>query len=238
MLDIFKELKTVPDSVAVIMDGNGRWAKRRLMPRSMGHRAGMERVKDIVRWSSDIGIKALTLYAFSTENWKRPKEEVSVLMSLLIEYLKKELAELLSENVRFKVIGIDEGLPKEVLAILRDSEDATKNNTGLHLNVAVNYGGRREITDAVKSIIDDVKNGKISDVDEQTISDHLYTAGEPDPDLVIRTSGELRISNFLLYQIAYSEFYFTDVSWPDFDEKEYFKALKEYEKRQRRFGAV
>lgn len=238
MLDIFKELKTVPNSVAVIMDGNGRWAKRRLMPRSMGHRAGMERVKDIVRWSSDIGVKALTLYAFSTENWKRPKEEVSVLMSLLIEYLKKELAELLSENVRFKVIGIDEGLPKEVLAILRDSEDATKNNTGLHLNVAVNYGGRREITDAVKSIIDDVKNGKISDVDEQTISDHLYTADEPDPDLVIRTSGELRISNFLLYQIAYSEFYFTDVSWPDFDEKEYFKALKEYEKRHRRFGAV
>jgi len=238
MLDIFKELKDIPRSVAVIMDGNGRWAKKRLMPRSMGHRAGMERVKDIVRWSSDIGVEALTLYAFSTENWKRPKEEVNVLMSLLIEYLKKELAELLSENVRFKVIGIDDGMPKEVLAILRDSEEATKNNTGLHLNVAVNYGGRRELTDAVKGIVEDVKNGKISDVDEHTISDYLYTAGEPDPDLVIRTSGELRLSNFLLYQIAYSELYFTDVSWPDFDENEYFKALKEYEKRQRRFGAV
>ena len=228
----------LPSHVAIIMDGNGRWAKKRLMPRSFGHRAGMENVTRIVRFCSDIGISALTLYAFSTENWKRPKDEVNVLMSLLIEYLRRELDELNREGVVFKVIGDMEGLPGEVRKVLRNAEQVTGENQGLKLVVAVNYGSRAELIQAVRRTAEQLRDGVIDAVDEAAFSANLETAGLPDPDLVIRTSGEQRISNFLLYQIAYSELYFTDVMWPDFREEELVKALRVYEKRNRRFGGI
>jgi len=228
----------LPKHVAIIMDGNGRWAKKRMLPRSFGHRAGVEKVKEIVRLSSDMGISALTLYAFSTENWKRPKEEVSVLMSLLTEYLRKELEELLEEGVRFCPIGLLEGLPGEVRDVLQEAAERTKKNTGLALCVAVNYGARAEIIRAARMAAEELMAGRIDRVDGQALEKHLYTAGLPDPDLVIRTSGEQRLSNFLLYQVAYAEFYFTDVFWPDFGEKEYFQALSQFAERSRRFGSL
>lgn len=228
----------LPKHVAIIMDGNGRWAKKRLMPRSFGHRAGMENVTRIVRFCSDLGIHALTLYAFSTENWKRPKDEVNVLMSLLIEYLRKELNELHKEGVVFKVIGDMNGLPNEVQKVLKNAENVTRDNAGLNLIVAVNYGSRAEILDAVRKTAEQLRDGAIDCIDEKVFESNLQTAGVEDPDLVIRTSGEQRISNFLLYQMAYSELYFTDVMWPDFREEELLKALREYERRNRRFGGI
>lgn len=226
----------LPVHVAVIMDGNGRWAKKRGLPRAAGHRAGVERVRTIVRMSSDIGIKHLTLYAFSTENWKRPSQEVSTLMGLLLEYLRKELDELHRENVRILTFGDLSKLPAEVVSEIERAKETTKNNTGLTLNMAVNYGGRQEIVRAVKKAVSENKDIEL--INEEYISSLLDTFGQPDPDLLIRTSGEARISNFLLYQTAYAELYFTDTLWPDFDEEEYAKALKSFAGRERRFGAV
>jgi len=235
------DLSKLPDHVAIIMDGNGRWAKKRGLPRIMGHKAGVETIKRIVRLSSDLGIKYLTLYAFSTENWKRPKDEVSFLMRLLIEYLNKELKELHDENVKVNAIGRISELPQAAYECLLNAMAYTSGNTGLVLNLALNYGGRMEIVDAVNNIIKDINDGKLqrnSSIDQNIFISYLYTASMPDPDLLIRTSGEMRISNFLLYQIAYTEMYFTDVYWPDFSDEEYLKALIDYQKRQRRYGAI
>ncbi len=226
----------LPVHVAIIMDGNGRWAKKRGLPRAAGHRAGVERVRTIIRMSSDIGIKYLTLFAFSTENWKRPDDEVSVLMGLLLEYLKKELAELHEKNVRIMTLGDLSKLPKEVKDEIERAKRTTKDNTGLTVNMAVNYGGRQEIVDALKKAVSEGKSA--GEIDEKYVSSLLSTAGQPDPDLIIRTSGETRISNFLLYQMAYAEFYFPDKLWPDFDEAEYRKALDVFVSRDRRFGGV
>jgi undecaprenyl diphosphate synthase len=234
------DLNKLPVHVAVIMDGNGRWAKKRFLPRAAGHRAGMYKVKTIIRMSSDIGIKHLTLYAFSTENWKRPKEEVGALMSLLIEFLQKELDEMHERGVVFRTIGDISKLPQAVIDVLENAKQKTRNNTGLALNIALNYGSRIEIANAVKQIAAEVKAGTlaIEDITQDTVSGHLETAGQPDPDFMIRTSGEERLSNYLLYQLAYAEFYFTPVYWPDFDEHEYEKALLEYQNRQRRYGGL
>lgn len=230
----------IPAHVGIIMDGNGRWAKKRGMPRVFGHRAGMENVKKIIRHSSDLGVKVLTLYAFSTENWKRPFEEVSAIMGLLVEYLVKELDEMHKNGVVVRTIGDISKLPENAKKCLFDSMEKTKNNEGLILNLALNYGSRAEILRAVQKISGEVKEGKINpeDITEEMISKNLDTGTVPDPDFIIRTSGEERISNFLLWQIAYSEFYFTDVFWPDFDEKEYEKALLEYQNRKRRYGGI
>jgi len=234
------DLGALPVHVAIIMDGNGRWAKKRLLPRVAGHRAGMYKVKDIIRMSSDIGIRYLTLYAFSTENWKRPKDEVGALMGLLIEFLTRELAELHEKNVVFRTIGDISRLPDEVVAVLENAKETTKNNTGMTLNIALNYGSRIEIAEAVKVIAQEAVDGtlRVDEISEQTVADHLYTAGQPDPDFMIRTSGEERLSNYLLYQLAYAEFYFTNTFWPDFDEAEYEKALVEFQSRQRRYGGL
>lgn len=234
------DLNKLPVHVAIIMDGNGRWAKKRFLPRAAGHRAGMYKVKTIIRMSSDIGIKHLTLYAFSTENWKRPKEEVGALMSLLIEFLQKELDEMHERGVVFRTIGDISKLPQAVIDVLENAKQKTRNNTGLTLNIALNYGSRIEIANATKQIAAEVKAGTlaIEDITQDTISGHLETAGQPDPDFMIRTSGEERLSNYLLYQLAYAEFYFTPVYWPDFDEREYEIALLEYQNRQRRYGGL
>ncbi len=237
-VDIYAGIDTerLPSHVAVIMDGNGRWAKKKGLPRAAGHRAGVERVRTIIRMSSDIGIKYLTLFAFSTENWKRPSQEVSILMNLLLEYLKEELAELHEKNVRIQTLGDLSKLPDEVAAEIDRAKKTTKDNTGLTVNMAINYGGRQEIAEAVRMA---VRNGiSPEDIDEEYVSSLLFTSGQPDPDLIIRTSGETRVSNFLLYQMAYAELYFTNAHWPDFDELEYKKALDVFAARERRFGGI
>lgn len=228
---------SIPGHVAIIMDGNGRWAKARHMPRTYGHKKGAERVKEIVRLSSDLGVNTLTLYAFSTENWKRPKEEVGLLMGLIIEYLRKELRELWEENVRFYSIGDRDALPSEVRAVIEESEAETKENTGLNLVVAINYGGQDELVQAAKRLAEDFKAGK-TELNQQAFEDRFYTAGLPAVDYVIRTSGELRMSNFLPYQAAYAELCFTQTLWPDFDAEQYVQALREYAGRNRRFGGI
>ncbi len=228
--------KNLPKHVAVIMDGNGRWAKAKGLPRSAGHRAGVERVRTIIRMSSDIGIRYLTLYAFSTENWKRPADEVGVLMKLLVEYLAKELAELHEKNVRIKTLGDISALPESVAAEITRAVQTTLSNTGLTVNMAINYGGRQEIISAIKAAVREAKAQKC--IDESYVSSLLSTAGQPDPDLLVRTSGEQRISNFLLYQLAYAELYFTQTLWPDFDEHQYAKALDCYANRHRRYGGL
>ena len=236
----FIDKEKLPNHVAIIMDGNGRWAKKRLLPRSAGHRAGMHKVKDIIRFSSDIGVSYLTLYAFSTENWKRPKTEIGVLMNLLIEFLTKELKELNEKNVIFKTLGDISMLPEAVNDVLNNAVETTKNNSGMTLNIALNYGSRSEIVRAVQRICSDIQDGNIKteDITENLISDYLETANQPDPDLLIRTSGEERLSNYLLYQLAYSELYFTPTLWPDFDETEYEKALADFQNRTRRYGGL
>ncbi len=226
----------LPVHVAVIMDGNGRWAKKRGLPRGAGHRAGVERVRTIIRMSSDIGIRHLTMYAFSTENWKRPEGEVSTLMKLLLEYLRQELDELHEKNVRILTLGDLGRLPDEVRSEIDRARETTKDNTGLTVNFAINYGARQEIVAAVRAAMQSGKSPEA--VDDDYFSSLLGTAGQPDPDLMIRTSGEWRISNFLLYQLAYTELYFTDIYWPDFDEEAYAKALKYFENRDRRYGGV
>ncbi|MBE3553067.1 MAG: isoprenyl transferase [Kyrpidia tusciae] len=230
----------LPRHVAIIMDGNGRWAHRRGLPRVAGHRAGMKAVKEVTRAADEIGIQVLTLYAFSTENWKRPPEEVDYLMRLPQEFLDRELQELDEHGVRVRLIGETDGLPPHTLRAVEAAMGRTRNNTGLILNFALNYGARAELVNAVRSIARRVQDGELGpeDVDEATISAALQTRDLPDPDLLIRTSGELRISNFLLWQIAYSELWFTDVLWPDFTREHLFEAVRAYQSRKRRFGGV
>ena len=235
-----QEVKNLPKHVAIIMDGNGRWARQRGLPRIEGHRMGMESVRETVRVSNKLGIKYLTLYAFSSENWARPRVEVTALMRLLGFYLQKELAELDKNNVRLAAIGRLHELPTSARQQLDKAIATLRDNTGLTLVLALSYGGRAEIVDAVREIAREIKTGQIdvADVNEKCVSDHLYTAGIPDPDLLIRTSGELRVSNFLLWQISYAEIYVTETLWPDFSKAEYLKALDDYGNRQRRFGRV
>jgi len=230
----------LPRHVAIIMDGNGRWAQRRGLPRTMGHYSGMERVRSVVRATSDAGIPYLTLYAFSTENWKRPKEEVSFLMDLLRDSLRKELDEMHKNNVRILTMGQVESLPAQVWEVIRDAREKTKDNTGLTLCVGINYGSHAEICEAACKLARQYKEGIIPEVTPEAFENLLETRAMdiPDPDLMIRTSGEMRLSNYLLYQLAYAELYFTDVCWPEFDDKEYLAALKEFARRTRRFGAL
>jgi undecaprenyl diphosphate synthase len=230
----------MPRHVAIIMDGNGRWAKIRKMNRVAGHRAGIESVRDIVEASVEINLEVLTLYAFSAQNWERPKKEVNTLMSLLVRYLKKEIPEMMENNIRLMAIGALDGLPRDVQDMLAFALEKTKQNKGLILNLALNYGGQTEICHAVKQIAKKVENGQIhaDQIDEKFFSQHLYTTGLPEPDLLIRTSGEMRISNFLLWQLAYAEFWITQTLWPDFRRAEFFRALIDYQKRERRFGRV
>ena len=235
-----KKLEKIPTHVAIIMDGNGRWAKKRNMPRVKGHYEGMQTVKKITKYASKLGIQYLTLYAFSTENWARPKEEVSYLMDLPEKMFTSFMPELMENNVKVEVIGVVEKLPENTRKAVEDAVEQTKNNTGLKLIFALNYGSKDEIVTAVKRIAQGAANNeyKVEEIDEQLISDNLFTKSTPDPDLLIRTSGEQRISNFLLWQIAYSEFIFTKVAWPDFVEEELYKALLEYQSRDRRFGGL
>ncbi|MDD5347365.1 MAG: isoprenyl transferase [Candidatus Omnitrophica bacterium] len=229
-----------PSHVAIIMDGNGRWAEERHLPRAAGHREGTMRVKEIVRASGELGIKVLTLFAFSTENWSRPKKEVDMLMRYFDSFLDREVAGLHKNNVKFTVIGRGRPLPDHLLDKIRSAEQKTKKNTGLVLVLAVNYGARQELIDAVKKMCAQFESGDLdfSDLDEQKFNDYLYTRGLPDPDLLIRTSGEQRISNFLLWQLSYTELYFTRTYWPDFHRRDLELAVKEYRRRQRRFGGA
>ena len=231
------DLKRVPAHVAVIMDGNGRWAQGRNLPRIEGHRAGIKSVQEIVETSARMGVQVLTLYAFSKENWKRPKREVSAVFRILEQYLKKEYKIMLENNLRLRVLGQREGLPDGVLKELDRVERMTLDNSRMIVALALNYGGRTEILDAVKSILADDRLAP-ADIDEGLFSGRLYTAGLPDPDLVIRTSGEMRVSNFLLWQIAYAEIWTTPTYWPDFRRRDFFQAVLEYQKRERRFGDV
>ncbi len=230
----------IPAHVAIIMDGNGRWAKARRLPRIMGHREGMKSVRAVVELARKIGIKVLTLYAFSKENWQRPKDEVSFLMRLLSEYLQKEVDELHEKDIQIRAIGEIELLPKEVYQLLCQAMEKTKANRGMILNLALSYGGRAEIAHAAKEIAKACLAGRLKpeDIDENLFAHYLYTRDLPDPDFLIRTSGELRLSNFLLYQCAYTELYFTSTLWPDFREKEFLEALKDYQRRERRFGKI
>lgn len=234
------DLNRVPNHIAIIMDGNGRWAKKKFLPRAAGHKAGVETIRTVLRECKKLNVKYVTLYAFSTENWKRPKLEVDTLMNLLSTYLKNEVATLHKENVKLTAIGDIDNLPSQCVIELNKAIELTKNNTGCNLNLALNYGGRLDIKNALVDIVKDVKDGKINidEIDENTISNHLSTKCIPDPDLVIRTSGEERLSNFLLWEVAYAEFYFTNVHWPDFDEKELQKAIFTYQNRDRRFGGI
>jgi undecaprenyl diphosphate synthase len=227
----------LPAHIAIIMDGNGRWAKRRSLPRVAGHRAGIEPVRVTVETCARLGLRALTLYAFSVENWKRPRAEVDMLWRLLRLYLRAELPDMARNDIRFQAIGRIDALPAFVRAELDETVRATAGNRGLQLNLAINYGGRAELVDAVRALVEDSRRRHIV-VDEDAIAARLYTAGTPDPDLLIRTSGEMRISNFLLWQIAYSELYVTDTLWPDFSRTELLRAILDYQKRDRRFGGL
>lgn len=230
----------IPGHVAVILDGNGRWAKKRHMPRTYGHKVGSQVVEDMLSVVDDLGVKYFTVYAFSTENWKRSTEEVSTLMGILRTYLKDCVKKSMKNNVRCRVIGRREELSDDIVDSIINLEEKTKNNTGLNFTIAINYGGRDEITRAVKKIAAKVKSGEIScdDITEETISCYLDTWELPDPDLLIRSSGEQRLSNYLPWQLAYTEFYFTDTLWPDFNREEMIKAFEWYNKRERRFGGV
>jgi undecaprenyl diphosphate synthase len=232
--------KRLPQHVAIIMDGNGRWAGRRHLPRIAGHRAGMKRVRDVIETCARLNLPCLTLYAFSLENWRRPETEVDFLMRLLREYLKRELPAIHKNNIRLLIIGRSEQLPGNVRRDIADAMHQTAKNTGMKLVVALNYGGRAELADAFNAILDHVRAHGLAAfrADERTISDHLYTAGLPDPDLLIRTSGEMRVSNFLLWQIAYAEIYVTETLWPDFSRPRLLEALLDYQKRERRYGGL
>ena len=230
----------LPRHVAVIMDGNGRWAQQRHKRRVEGHRAGIRSVRETVETSARLGLEVLTLYAFSIENWKRPKTEVATLMGLLKRYLRLELETLLQNDIRFRVVGRMHELPGDVQDELRRAMDRTATGRGLQFNIALNYGGRAEITDAVRALVAESRAQGTGPeaVDEASVARHLYTAGQPDPDLLIRTSGELRVSNFLLWQIAYAEIWVTDVLWPDFRRRHLVQALLDYQKRERRYGGI
>ena len=230
--------KRLPRHIAVIMDGNGRWAKKKSLNRIKGHTKGADAVREVTRACRELGIKILTLYAFSVENWKRPKEEVAALMELLKKYLLKERDEMIKNNIRLRAIGRIEDLPSDVQKTLRETIQKTAHCDGMVLNLALSYGGRSEILHAVQEIIREVQSGKVrsEEINFQLFSKYLWTQGIPDPDLLIRTSGEFRISNFLLWQIAYTELYVTDTLWPDFDRNELIKAIGVYQSRERRFG--
>ena len=232
------EFDKLPKHVAIIMDGNGRWAKKHKLSVSRGHRQGTETLREIIRHTDDLGIGALSLYAFSTENWSRSEEEVAALMQLMLEFFASEIDELDAKNVRILILGDKGRLPEKQREVLKEAERRTESNTGLRLNIAINYGSRAEIVKAAREIAVLVKNGTLraDEIDEQTISDHLYTGGQPDVDLLIRTSGEQRLSNFLLYQNAYAEFVFPEALWPDFSVHDYDLALDTFGHRQRRFG--
>lgn len=230
----------LPKHIAIIMDGNGRWADRQNLPRVAGHRAGIDSVYETVELCGELGIYALTLYAFSSENWKRPVLEINALMKLLLDQLREKTPELNDKNVKLRIIGDIDRLPRRVAYEINRSVDMTKNNTGLILNLALSYGGRQEILKAVKSIISDIEKNKlkIENLNEETFSLYLDTANIPDPDIIIRTSGEMRLSNFLLWQSAYSEIYVTEVLWPDFRKKDLLLAILAYQQRKRRFGGL
>lgn len=230
------DFERLPQHIAVIMDGNGRWAARRHLPRVEGHRAGIDAVRDVLETSARLGIGVLTLYAFSVENWKRPATEVSTLMGLLKRYLRLELNALLRHNIRFRVIGREEALAPDVRSELRLAQEKTAANTGMLFNIALNYGGRAELVEAARQML--VAGIDPAELDEQRFSDFLYTAGQPDPDLLIRTSGEMRVSNFLLWQIAYAEIWVTDTLWPDFRQRHLLEAILDYQKRDRRYGGI
>ncbi|EOR27497.1 Ditrans,polycis-undecaprenyl-diphosphate synthase ((2E,6E)-farnesyl-diphosphate specific) [bioreactor metagenome] len=253
MLDIFKTNKSrknkeqivldkenIPKHIAIIMDGNGRWAKQRNLPRTMGHKAGVETIRKVIKESNKLGIKYLTLYAFSTENWKRPNDEVSALMKLLVEYLKNELEELNKNQVVINILGDIDKLPSDAQREIKKAIVTTKDNIGISLNIAFNYGGRDEILRAVNLVLEEVKKGNINEdsISEDIFEKYLYTYNIPDPDLIIRPSGEQRISNFLLWQCAYSEFWYSNVCWPDFKEEHLHKAIYDYQHRDRRYGGV
>lgn len=230
----------LPGHVAIIMDGNGRWARQRGLPRIEGHRASIDSVRDIIRATRELGIKYLTLFAFSTENWKRPAEEVGALMELLVESVEGNLDELIENGVRVEAIGRLDELPASAQQAISKALQRTRHNDGLILILALNYGGRRELTDAMRQIAREVAAGRLDpdSIDQTTIAAHLYTSSFPDPDLLIRTSGEFRLSNFLLWQAAYSEFWTTDVRWPDFRREQLLEAIKAYQRRERRFGGL
>ncbi|MCI5898160.1 MAG: isoprenyl transferase [Firmicutes bacterium] len=230
----------MPVHIAIVMDGNGRWAKQRNLPRLAGHNAGMQALKEIVKRSSALGIKHLTVYAFSTENWKRPEEEISGIFRILVAYVNKELEEIHANNVRVTILGEYEKFPENVVAKLRQAMGKTENNTGLEFHIALNYGGRPEILRAARALCRKAKAGTLDPeaVTEEVFQAELFTAGLPDPDLIVRTSGEMRLSNYLLWQSAYSEFVFTDVLWPDFTPDCLEDAIREYQGRSRRFGGI
>lgn len=243
MSDNIPKFDVLPQHIAFIMDGNGRWAKQRGLERSEGHKAGAKTFKKIGEYCADVGIKYLTFYAFSTENWNRPKKEVLALMNLFKEYLRDgetRTGENKERQMRLRFIGEREGLPKDLLKLIEKSEKSTSGYEKVTVNIALNYGGRAEITHAVKDIAAKVKNGEMSidDITEDTISNSIYTAGQPDPDIIVRPSGEYRLSNFLQWQSAYSEFWYSDILWPDFTEENVNQILSDYQKRNRRFGGV
>jgi undecaprenyl diphosphate synthase len=241
--ELFAKLdpERLPQHIAIIMDGNGRWAKRRHLPRIAGHKRGVDSLRDVITLGSNIHLRAMTLYAFSAENWKRPRAEVEMLWRLLQIYLRREIEDLQRNNIRLQSSGRVEALPQGAYEVLREAERATAHCTGMRLNLAINYSARNELVDTVNTIIDEARiEGRLSSlvVDEQTIERRLSTAGLPDPDLLIRTSGEMRISNFLLWQIAYAELYVTNTYWPDFDRAELLRAVLEFQRRDRRFGGL
>ncbi len=230
----------LPEHIGIIMDGNGRWAKKRGLPRSAGHSAGAESLKKIITEANNLGVKYITVYAFSTENWKRPKEEVDYLMNLLLNYLRDAEKSLAGENVVIRAIGSRKELSEEIREQIKKTEDFTSKNTGIVMNIALNYGAREEIVNAVKGICEDVKNGNknLEDINEDAFSEYLYTKNQPDVDLLIRTSGEQRLSNFMLWQVSYAEMWFTDKLWPDFKPKDLRQAIVDFQNRGRRFGGV
>ncbi len=232
------QFQRLPRHVAIIMDGNGRWAKQHRLNIAMGHRQGVETLREIIRHTDDLRIEALTIYAFSTENWNRPPEEVNALMQLILDFFASEIDELNEKNVRILILGEKDGLPEKQRETLVEAERRTGSNTGLRLNIALNYGGRAELARAARLLAAEVRDGKrdAASIDEQTLGNYLYTAGQPDVDLLIRTSGEMRLSNFLLYQCAYAEFLFPTVLWPDFSVADYDEALRAFGGRERRFG--
>ncbi|MGE0267694.1 MAG: isoprenyl transferase [Candidatus Omnitrophota bacterium] len=228
----------IPNHVAIIMDGNGRWAEQQNLSRTQGHIAGVKRVEEIIDYAGEIGIKVVTLYTFSSENWNRPSNEVSTIMNIVTAVLNRKIKKLKQNNMKFGMIGREDGLPETALDAIKMVVEETKDNTGIIINLAFNYGARIEIVDAIKQISESVKKGSLNveEIDEKTVSQSLYTRELPDPDLLIRTSGEKRISNFLLWQLSYAEFYFTERYWPDFDIAAFEEALIDYQNRQRRFG--
>lgn len=234
------DFTNIPKHIGIIMDGNGRWANNRFLPRIAGHKEGMNRVVDIVEECCKIGVKTLTLYAFSTENWKRPEDEVKGLMNILVIYINSQLKRILENNIIFRVIGDYSRLPSSIVKLLDNSIDKSKNNTGMVLNIALNYGGRAEIISSIKDLFDDVSKGKFSidDLNEENFKNYLHTKENSDVDLMIRTGNEKRISNFLIYQLAYSEFYFTDTLWPEFYANDLYEAIYDFQNRNRRFGGI